>query len=503
MKSTVTLSLLLWGIIAFPQSEFTEKISNARNGHSQEEAFLPDYDINNTPIALWLLVSGDDYKGIIVTGHADSAVCEVASTEIANTLAKLPTTKESFFSFGICYDIRPAITDNDQQKKYNAALKDLHHKFLSMKKELPDRIVVNTIEYQTYCKKTDRVLSHIFDQAQKSTTYSNALEFDFTSTTDFPIIIPFFTFSGDTISFTLSRNKFNNSFKSIVYRSLTGEADRLIQAFRKIKYKNDSISDRLKITYKTYDFSMAATLDYIHYSYLQYTKEMAIPQPRHTSLAVILTPETIIGTLTTQDLGYSLRRRIYQNQTGTPVSYKEALTVDDPASKLYDLRYDTKAAVRATARTFTDTITKYHAKIKSIKQTIAASNHVMDTKILALQKFKKNIESRDIFDMTVDGFLRAWPFSTYTTQTDQELDTWYKTDRPELWRELLRQHPSAGVDQKIGGIFNADDVFFKVTRENNNVYRITPLKVIGNKFLVILDPQVSITQIITPFNLRK
>lgn len=53
----------------------------------------------------------------------------------------------------------------------------------------------------------------------------------------------------------------------------------------------------------------------------------------------------------------------------------------------------------------------------------------------------------------------------------------------------------------MGGIFHSDDVFFQIESEENN-FVITPYKVVGGEFIQIVDKQIGISYIQSPFNFR-
>ena len=80
----------------------------------------------------------------------------------------------------------------------------------------------------------------------------------------------------------------------------------------------------------------------------------------------------------------------------------------------------------------------------------------------------------------IDAFLRGWPFSTANESLNAKLDDWYSQKRTYVWNTILSKIKNSKTNTKLGGIFHADDVFFKVV-SSGDLYEITPYKIIGGE----------------------
>ena len=73
--------------------------------------------------------------------------------------------------------------------------------------------------------------------------------------------------------------------------------------------------------------------------------------------------------------------------------------------------------------------------------------------------------------------------------------------RKPVWEFILNQFPNAKLDSKMGGIFHADDVYFQVRSKNNNLI-ITPYKVVGGNFIQVINKEIGLSYLQTPYNFR-
>ncbi len=222
-----------------PQESIIVKPSASTYKLEKSEVRLPDYDINNAPISVWVITEGVDNVGIIIAGHAEKAVCQVASIAVITAFEELGDNKNKFVSFGIGFDIRPKST-NLWSPDYNAQITELIGKLNHLREQYPNQVKINVIQYNQY-QKAFNALNNQLKYIKNSVWDTHVVEYKYDNS---PLIIPFQYFGSDeVVTFKLSKSVFGEIPYELALDSLTKKLD---DAEKEIKKMIEDIEDILR-----------------------------------------------------------------------------------------------------------------------------------------------------------------------------------------------------------------------------------------------------------------
>lgn len=440
---------------------------------------IPIYDINNLPISVWFIKSNNKYVGFIVAGHATEAVCKVASLEVHNNVKKLGDKEDAIFSFGLGYDM---LDDPADGFRYDGLLRKMQKELQDLQLKNPDQVSVGEIDQQKYLEYLDLFKQHI-QLAQKSTDWdTHIVEYKLTN---FPLISPFYQVdNAKPISFKVPKSLFGKIPTELVYatyeQSLVEVEKSLIQTTntnqkeieRVAKFKNSETSIPL--------------WDIQYYSF--------------QDNALYTHKEKLRGYLPPPD-GYEIcEGQGFARRNCQPITFRQAIeylkdpaiVANSPKSVIEGLKKWQKIAA--------EDIKSFQSRKQAILSKIKQANQTIKDYLVIVKHRREELNQRDNQDYIIDAYLRGWVFGTGDAEMDKRLDIWYE-GRNTVWQQLMKQYPKAKVDGKLAGIFQSDDVFFKVLSGSNN-FIITPYKVVGGEFIQVIDKQMNISYLQSPFNYR-
>ncbi len=441
---------------------------------------IPIYDINNLPISVWFLKQNRKHVGFIVAGHATKAVCEIASLEVHNKLKEIGTSASSIFSYGIGYDLLEGTAAHNH---YDNIMKTMKHEFQILGIKNPDQIKVREIDYDEYIKYLRLLKSHINLANQSKTWDTHIVEYKLDN---FPLIAPFYyTKTAKEISFEIPKALFGSIPTELVYasyqKSLEDVESSLIE---KIKF-NDKEIQKIN-TYQNSD-DRIPIWDITYWSI--------------DKNEFFINEKVLWGYRPPPD-GYEIcKTSQFGIQDCNPITFKQALAY------LKD-----REVMKNTSRRVIDGLKKWKIKAEEDRKSfrsrkediidvVTKESNEIKTFLEIIENRKKDLLNRDNQDYILDAFLRGWAFNTNDTLLNTQLDTWYVNNRKPVWDYILKKVPNSRINNNLGGIFHTDDVFFQI-ESKENVFKITPYKVVGGEFIQIIDKQIGISYLQSPFNYR-
>ncbi|GGG30097.1 hypothetical protein GCM10011344_33760 [Dokdonia pacifica] len=489
---TLTLLLFLY------QSSFCwSQIYNDENSIFSESEYngrnlqygLPNYDINTDPISAWFFKKDTTYVGFIIAGHAEKAICEVASLEIANKIEKLGAKDNSMFSFGIGYNFN---SDEKQQEKYHDIIIDMKAKFEELAKIHLRQVTVSDVDYEEYISKQELIKSHI-NLANKSNEWgTHIVEYKLP---EYPIITPFY----DT--------KINEEITLSVPKSLFGEIP--IELARKsvlkniITYINDRETELKRLQNLQYSLDNLS-FENIASSYPRLNASNRLKYPENENLNEDIKRYLnrlnayrefdIISIQQTQITGEEDEYGFLHNrQTRT---YNKSVVFNEFVSKTYkedNLKGEFTASVKNKIASLAEQEFGGLDLDNEISKVENDLNNLID--------LKREYSNKTNINYIIDAFLRGWAFNTEDDNLNTQLDDWYLSKRKIVWEYILSKTPNLDVNDKLAGVLHADDVFFKVTSEGD-FFKITPYKITGGNFAQVIDKEIGISYLTSPLNHR-
>ena len=439
---------------------------------------LPTYDINTDPISAWFIKKDTTYIGFIIAGHAEKAICEVASLEIANKTEKLDIKNDAVFSFGIGYNFN---TDQKQIVKYHNIIKGMKAKFKELELQtFASQVTTKDVDYEEYKSKQQLIKSHINLANLTNEWDTHIVEYKLM---DYPIITPFYdTNTSNEITFEVPKALFGEIPNELAYREFRKNLQKLIEELSIYLDNNNKAISRIRgfkineedyqkwnIEYYSFNNKVPLKNEVVFKVYTSFkTYGFTLEDDKNSVLDNEITLKEMKEYI--QDINITLR-------TSPEVMSRIRLAINE---------------IEEEIRNFTPNKNKLIKKIEV--ETLLIQNYLND--LNELSDFKT-----DDFNYIIDAFLRGWAFNTDDDNLNNQLDNWYLLKRKVVWDYILSELPNAKVNDKLGGLFHADDVFFKVKSEGN-LFKITPYKITGGNFAQVIDKEIGISYLTSPLNHR-
>lgn len=441
-------------------------------GNINDYRNIPSYDINNQPISVWFITDGNRFAGFIVAGHATKAVCEVASLEVYNKLKAIGKDDATVFSFGVGYNLKKDyVSDN----AYNSLLADMKSEFEDLASKHPTQVKVGLIDLGEYTSYLSQLKFHINLANHSNQWTTHIVEYKLK---DFPLLGPFYdTKSSDIIQIKIPKSKFGNIPTELVYAS----------------YEKTLSDGEEGLNHKLQENQIA----------LATTRNYSDPHNSETKIISYWTVEGDYVINKREDLrghrpppdGYYLERNGFR----TPLSFKQALKyLNDPSVMV---TYEARRSLEFWIKQSREDMKEFREKRKDLTEKINNGNIELKKLLKKIDQRRAKLRNRDNLDYIIDAFLRGWVFETGDISMNRQLDNWYAAYRKSVWNYILNQIPNSRANDKLGGIFHSDDVFFQVNSDKND-FTITPYKVVGGEFLQVIDKELGISYLQSPFNFR-
>lgn len=433
---------------------------------------IPSYDINNQPISVWFITDGNRFAGFIVAGHATKAVCEVASLEVYNKLKAIGKDEATIFSFGVGYNLKK---DYASDNAYNSLLADMKSEFEDLASKYPKQVKIGLIDLDKYTSYLSQLKSHINLANHSNQWTTHIVEYKLEN---FPLLAPFYDIkSSDIIQIKVPKSKFGNIPTELVYASYE----------KTLSDGEEELNNRLQ------DNQIALTA-IRNYSDPHNSETKTISYWTVEGDYIVNKQEDLRGHRPPPD-GYYLER----NGLRTPLSFKQALRyLNDPYVIVVP---EARRSLEFWIKQSREDMKEFHQKRKTLTGKVNNGNIELKRLLKKIDERRVKLRNRDNQDYIVDAFLRGWVFETGDASMNSQLDNWYANYRKSAWNYILNQIPNSKVNDKLGGIFHSDDVFFQVNSAKND-FIITPYKVVGGEFLQVIDKELGISYLQSPFNFR-
>jgi len=446
------------------------KTINPDSLNKSERGELPVYDINTEPISFWVLKnSAGKNVGFIVAGHAEKSICKIASIEVMTKLKEMGKNDNSLFSFGIGYDFRdksPLWTES-----YHQLVGKMEEKFRSLEKEYPESVVVNNIDIDKYKQVIRTIKSNLRNDISGWDTHIAEYKYF-----DSPVIVPFYRIgTGEEITIRLKKAEFGTTPHGMALNSFKQEIAIAIKEVQALINENNNTLNQIR---KNFTGSLSIIINSIKGNFFyKETSELNNDPPAP--------PDDFYITD-----GYSITRAITLDEA---ISYLEnggAIISDNARKELNSWIAISKEHEKSLK-----------IKKEEIKRKITDANKLMEYKIKEIKSLYEKISKQNDESLLIDAFLRGWPFGTDDVQYNAQLDRWYD-QRKKVWNTILNQIDGSRVNDKLGGVFHLDNVFFKVVADGD-YYQITPYHILGGKFIQVINTKSGICQFLTPYNFRR
>ena len=446
-------------------------------GNIEDYRDIPLYDINNQPISVWFISDDSRYVGFIVAGHATKAVCEVASLEVYNKLKAIGKDDASIFSFGVGYNFK---RNNDSDYTYHSTLEEMKIKFEDLSYEYPEQVNIGIIPVSQYNEYLSLLKSHINLANRSDEWTTHIVEYKLNN---FPLIAPFYySETSQIIQIRVPKSKFGGIPTELVYaayeEALSEGEDELNENLRNNQIALNEI--------RNYSNPYNTDIEIISY----WTVEGDY---------IINRQEELRGHRPPPD-GYYL---VEPDGARRPLTFKQAIPyLNDPNTIVYPTA---RRRLEHWIKQAEEDMKDFHRQRKSLREKINDGNKKIEKLIAKIDDRRAKLRNRDNQDYIIDAFLRGWVFEAGSDEMNRKLDNWYATYRQTVWNYMLDQVSTSNVNArvlgKLGGVFHSDDVFFQVNSEGNN-FIITPYKVVGGEFIQVIDKEIGISYIQSPFNFR-
>lgn len=445
---------------------------------------IPNYDINNSPIAFYLLKDKGSNVGFMVTGHAEMSVCKMASLELMTFLDKHSKHKNSYFSFGIAFDMRPLNT-NLWTKEYSDDLQELYNKFEALQRSvnMPEykSVVADTINYDEYI--ASKTALNELSEAEKSMYdkgYVTVVEHDLPQ---IPYIIGFQNAKGEPISFELSKKALKSLEPEYLYSSYLAIVKDYEDDLKDMAKKNRESLYALK--YKDTSDQYLTMLSVSKELELVFNEYYLPAYPRHTSLWTIT--DSVTGEVThtfnyVEVLKYAEEVKEFNNQQEFEKGIKDYEEWFERSMDQYD--------------------SLYNAYRKEMPKAYALHQKNFSYWTNEIKGYRQQIYQIDGTEIMVDAFLRGWPVTTSDPDLDDKLDAIYVAERQQIWIELMQQHPNANIEGDMAGVFQSENVFFQVSQAGSK-YVMVPFQVLGGPISRITHPSRDLVRYFSPYLLRR
>lgn len=438
------------------------------------------YSINTGPIHICFIMNGNAYAGFILAGHAERAICAVASLEIASELQTLGYTTQTIFTYGVAFDLRPGVKSTN----YNIIIRRMHQKFRALQREHPEQVVVTSVRLSDYQAVYQKIRSNY--QTLQPLLNNDSLKKDHIfiqyRNIPHPLIVPFYSNNG-TISFIIPQHVLDSIPK-------------------------ESLSDAAKVDYR----ESAIYLD----ECIEYNRQLA-EKVRQTNDNTI--PHLFqYFDVTNGNIDFLL------DSLGAYPWWKVAdkfserkYTLEEARALLYSHNAKLADSDRQLLQGYVNAINRYQQQFPAAKQNfinrLATANRRLTQKKedlrLSFERFRRATEQKSQ-ELMIDAFLRGWRAPIEDSSKSYVIDKWYEA-RQHVWDSILQAHPAWNIKlpvnstQKdsnvIAGIFQNENVFF-VIKKIPHGYLVTPLQMIGGHFIQIIDKHNPIPQLYTYHNFR-
>jgi hypothetical protein len=456
-----------------------------------DHAFV--FNINNTPINICFIKNSDSlFVGFIVAGHAEKAVCQIASMEIKSDLEKIGYTDSTIFSFCVAYDLR----NKNPGKPYDSLLRKMKQKFIKLKKDNPLQIRILEVSEKEYLQRLEKMHNNFI--ALKSRLNNPSSKYDRLilnyKNVPFPLVVPFY--STDTIvTFRIKKDiigdlpqeSYRKSFGNEITQSVA-EMDKYIRTNQREMTRIQNANDN--------------TREYVFKFYTMYKGNIRLVEQGIGGYSK--PPEGFVIIEKDRATGRIVNTR--------PISFYEAITA------LNDRTIGRDASDEILLRKWVDDIRKYQNEFNQNKRklinNIRETNNRMNAEKNILNSYARQLvqeNATDNYRLLIDGFLRGWTFNTYNDLMNKQLDDWYNIKRKQTWKMILKDtnfisNSKVAItgdtdSENMAGIFDSENVFFRVKPEGD-YYVITPYQVLGGNFFQVIRKKSPYAQFYTLNNFR-
>lgn len=451
----------------------------------------PVFNINNIPINICFIKYSGQSVGFIVAGHAEKAVCQIASFEVAERLKAAGYTDSTVFSYGAGYDLRLG----NRSSQYADLLKEMQDSFAVLAKKNPLQVRLFEVSLQEYQQKLDLIKKNftvIKDKLNGTASVNNRFIITYKDV-PFPLVVPFYT-ADSMIQFTIKKSSIGEIPGDVIKKARVND----------LKAAGKLIQNSINSNTQTIRKIQAATDNTRPYTFTCYV----------ISDGDIVLEKQGLGNYPSPPDDYIMRKR--DKQTGRVLS-ESVITFQQALNALNNPAIDKRAGVRENLEAWVKLIRVYSVAFARNKadliQELRRANTFMTAEIAAVTRYIVKLEQLDRSkdnDMAVDAFLRGWTINTHDPVMDKKLDTWYEGWRKKVWMELLKGQVSlqskrslSPIDDidNIAGTFQSENVFFRVN-SNGDEYIITPFQVLGGKFIQVIDKNIPVAEFYTNHNFR-
>lgn len=494
MKLNILLLVAFVGrsVTAFPQN--SEKL-DLKHMDSLVATHPKVFNINNIPINVCFIKDLDTYKGFIIAGHAEKAVCQIASLEIKKTLDSLGYTDSTVFTYGVGFDLR----ETDADGSYHKALQELHKKFASVRDSNLFEVRLFEVQLADYKIKQDQfrkafttIRNKFADSGLAAKPSKYILNY---KNVNFPLVVPFFT-ADSIIRFRIPVNTLGELPAQNFQQAVVSDLKKSVVYYRQMINKNLNTISRIQAStnsHKDYTFTYYG---YSGYGELNIFSDDLGGFPKPPDDYSITRKDLTTGKIiSTRPITYEEAVRILHNPNGIHID------ADISAELNYFIE-----KVRQFSLEFGKNKT---GLIKRIKAANVKLKKEGDATAQLLNSLKVSESGHDDA-LTVDAFLRGWTINSNDSIANKKLYAWYQSKRPVVWKYILSFYPelatvrNPSLDMKtplLAGIFQSENVFFHVLRRDNH-YIVTPYQMLGGEFAELVDKRIPIPVFYTLNNFR-
>lgn len=447
--------------------------------HNRGGDLYPIYDINNTPISVWFIKKEEKYLGFIVAGHATKAVCEVASIEVHNKFKKIGNNESSIFSFGVGHYI---IDEDEWTVEFNETLNSMEEKFNNLQHEIDYdndftnnyQVKLGKINYSDYKEDINLIQEHIEIANNYEAWDKHIVEYKLKES---PLIVPFYDISTNSkIEFEIPKSTFGEIPGDFAFLSYKKNLEDWKEKLETAIENNYNLIDSLQNSNITDNTHCRRNFNCY----------------KHNDDLLLTETKTLVGNHI-----HCINWFRWTSKGDTiDITLEEALqtihTFKDTSHQ--NILIDWKD-------NWLENTMQFEENKREIIDEILSETKIIKDELRDHISLIQDIMKQDDQDLIVDAFLRGWIFDMDDDDLNTELDDWYKNYRKSVWDYIFKKIPKAKVEGKLGGIFHADDVYFQV-RPTKDTFIITPYKVVGGDFLQIIDKEMGISYLQSPFNFR-
>jgi len=461
-----------------------QRLLDYLNGLTHQSA-----NINRLPINACFLKNGKTHTGIVIAGHASLDVCRIASFRVKKLLDSMGYKENTFFSFGVGYDLG----DGRNSASYDKALGELESRLRLLQEQYPLEVNVETVEDSVFKPLSERLKQNalLAFATLKNNDSVNRIIFRYDSIA-FPLPVPFYD-EGGPIRFAIPKKVIGPIPGVRVY-----DPSILDSALREIRVALQTNTSALNF-FNRYEPVVSPGKQPGRYSVNVYNGARTVKVNLDSYDALRLLRVYTSGPISEETHRYYSLSDL-QRECNIGVAYLPEKTskgeLISPCEQL---------------QTYADNVKLFKEEKADWLRDIPIINIQLETEKNRILEYKaqlKEVASSSDSLVLIDGFLRGWNFKANTAALNRQLRFWYSR-RPMVWQKVLSLYPSFRERNeanslnvnRIAGIFQYEDVFFSVKDEGDN-YVIFPYKMVTGRFIQVVDKKQPVSQLFTENNFR-